>query len=53
MIGQGLATREIAERLHLSIKTVETYREHIKSKLGLKNSAELGRHAAQWVLENS
>jgi len=53
MIGQGLATREIAERLHLSIKTVETYREHIKAKLGLKNSAELGRHAAQWVLENS
>jgi DNA-binding NarL/FixJ family response regulator len=53
MIGQGLATREIAERLHLSIKTVETYREHIKAKLGLKNSAELSRHAAQWALENS
>ena len=53
MIGQGLATREIAERLHLSVKTIETYREHIKAKLGLKNSAELSRHAAQWVLENS
>jgi DNA-binding NarL/FixJ family response regulator len=53
MIGQGLATREIAARLHLSIKTVETYREHIKAKLGLKNSAELSRHAAQWVLENT
>ena len=52
MIGQGLATREIAERLHLSIKTIETYREHIKAKLGLKNSAELGRHATQWALEN-
>lgn len=53
MIGQGLPTREIAARLHLSIKTVETYREHIKAKLGLKNSAELSRHAAQWVLENT
>ncbi|MBI1914685.1 MAG: response regulator transcription factor [Planctomycetes bacterium] len=53
MIGEGLGTREIAERLHLSIKTIETYREHIKAKLGLKNSAELGRHAAQWVLENT
>jgi len=53
MIGQGLPTREIAARLHLSIKTVETYREHIKAKLGLKNSAELSRHAAQWVIENT
>jgi DNA-binding NarL/FixJ family response regulator len=52
MIGQGVATREIAERLKLSIKTVETYREHIKAKLGLRNSAELSRHATQWVLEN-
>jgi DNA-binding CsgD family transcriptional regulator len=53
MIGQGLPTRDIAVRLHLSIKTIETYRENIKSKLGLKNSAELSRHAAQWALENS
>lgn len=53
MIGQGLPTREIAARLQLSIKTVETYREHIKAKLGLKNSAELSRHAAQWVMENT
>jgi DNA-binding NarL/FixJ family response regulator len=52
MIGQGLSTRQIAERLFLSVKTVETYREHIKSKLGLKNAAELSRHAAQWALEN-
>ncbi len=53
MVGEGLGTREIAERLRLSIKTIETYREHIKAKLGLKNSSELGRHAAQWVLENT
>jgi DNA-binding NarL/FixJ family response regulator len=53
MIGEGLPTREIATRLHLSVKTIETYRENIKAKLGLKNSAELSRHAAQWVLEHS
>jgi DNA-binding NarL/FixJ family response regulator len=53
LIGRGLTTRAIAEHLYLSVKTVETYREHIKAKLGLKNGAELARHAAQWVLENS
>jgi len=53
MLGQGLTTGAIADKLQLSVKTIETYREHIKSKLDLKNSAELGRHAAQWVLENS
>jgi DNA-binding NarL/FixJ family response regulator len=52
LIGQGLTTRKIAEKLHLSPKTVETYRENIKSKLNLKNAAELNRHAVQWALEN-
>ena len=52
LIGQGLSTREIAERLHLSVKTIETHREHIKEKLGLKSGAELSRHAVQWALEN-
>ncbi|MEW4527176.1 response regulator transcription factor [Maioricimonas sp. JC845] len=52
MIGQGIPTREIAERLHLSPKTVETYRENIKSKLGLRNAAELTQHAVQWILES-
>jgi DNA-binding NarL/FixJ family response regulator len=52
LIGRGLTTREIANRLHLSIKTVETYRDNIKGKLGLANSAELVRHAVQWVLES-
>jgi DNA-binding NarL/FixJ family response regulator len=51
LIGQGLTTRAIAELLHLSVKTVETYREHIKAKLGLRNGAQLARHATQWVLE--
>jgi DNA-binding NarL/FixJ family response regulator len=52
LIGQGLTTRQIAERLHLSYKTIESYRENIKAKLSLKNAAELNRHAVQWVLEN-
>lgn len=53
MIGQGLTTREIANKIHRSIKTIETYRENIKSKLHLKNASELSRHAVQWVLENN
>jgi len=51
LIGNGLATKQIAGRLHLSPKTVETHREKIKSKLNLANSNELSRRAVQWVLE--
>lgn len=51
MIGQGLATKQIAGRLHLSPKTIETHREKIKSKLRLSNSLQLNRRAVQWVLE--
>ncbi len=51
MIGQGLTVQQIAVRLHLSPKTVETHREKIKQKLNLKSSAELSRRAVQWVLE--
>ena len=51
-IGRGHTTREVAEKLHLSSKTIETYRENIKSKLGLRTSVELMRRAVQWVLEN-
>lgn len=51
MIGKGLATKQIAARLGLSPKTIETYREHIKQKLSLANSTELTRSAVQWVLE--
>jgi DNA-binding NarL/FixJ family response regulator len=49
MIGEGFGTREMAEKLHLSIKTVETYRAHIKDKLGLQDANELLRTAIQWV----
>lgn len=51
MIGKGLATKQIAAKLGLSPKTIETYREHIKQKLNLANSTELTRSAVQWVLE--
>jgi DNA-binding NarL/FixJ family response regulator len=49
MIGRGLGTRRIAEDLHLSIKTIEAYRMHIRDKLKLKNGTELLQHAIQWV----
>ncbi len=51
-IGQGAKTQEIAAQLHLSIKTVETYRDRIREKLDLKDGTELARCATQWVLEN-
>ncbi|HMO52050.1 MAG TPA: response regulator transcription factor [Kiritimatiellia bacterium] len=49
LIGEGRGTREIAESLHLSIKTIETYRAHIKEKLSIKSAAELARAAVNWV----
>lgn len=49
MIGEGLATRDIADRLHLSVKTIETYRSHIKDKLNIANAIELVRQAVQLV----
>ena len=52
MIGHGQTTRQIAKKLHLSPKTIETHREHIKTKLHLENNNELVRQAVQWALEN-
>lgn len=49
LIGQGLDMREIAERLHLSIKTAEVHRGNIKQKLKLKSVGELIRHAVRWI----
>jgi DNA-binding NarL/FixJ family response regulator len=50
LIGEGHGTRQIAEELHLSIKTVESYQGHLKEKLGLKNSRELVQYAIQWMI---
>lgn len=52
LIGQGRTTRQIADSLRLSIKTVETHRDHIKVKLSVDSSAELIRRAVRWVEEN-
>ncbi len=49
LLGQGVATREIAERLSLSVKTIESYRANIKRKLDLRNATELMRFAVDWV----
>lgn len=49
LIGEGRSTRQIAEELRLSVRTVEAYREYIKSKLNLKNATELVQHAFHWV----
>lgn len=49
LTGSGVSTREIAERLHLSVKTVESYRARIKDKLNVKTAAELMQRAVQWV----
>jgi DNA-binding NarL/FixJ family response regulator len=53
LISRGLTTREIASKLLLSIKTIETHRDHIRMKLKLKNSTELIHHAVQWFLESN
>ena len=52
-IGHGMATRAIAERMHISPKTVETYRANIKSKLGVSTSAEMVQRAVLWVESQS
>jgi len=49
LIGAGYGTREMAQKLHLSIKTIETYRAHIKEKLDLVDANELLRTAITWV----
>jgi DNA-binding NarL/FixJ family response regulator len=49
LIGAGLPTREIATRLHISPKTVDSHREHIKDKLKLDGATELLKYAVQWV----
>jgi DNA-binding NarL/FixJ family response regulator len=52
LIGEGVKTTDIAERLNLSVKTVETYRDRIRKKLDLSDGTKLTHYATQWVLEN-
>jgi DNA-binding NarL/FixJ family response regulator len=52
LIGEGHGTRQIAEELHLSIKTVESYQSHIKEKMALRNGRELVQHAIEWTIGN-
>jgi DNA-binding NarL/FixJ family response regulator len=49
-IGNGLSTRQIADAMYLSVKTIERYKENIKAKLGIQHATQLVQHATQWVL---
>jgi len=50
LIGEGHGTRQIADELHLSVKTIESYQAHIKEKLVLRNARELVQHAIEWTV---
>jgi DNA-binding NarL/FixJ family response regulator len=50
LIGEGHGTRQIADQLHLSVKTIESYQAHIKEKLALRNARELVQHAIEWTV---
>jgi DNA-binding NarL/FixJ family response regulator len=53
LIGRGHGTGRIAEELHLSVKTIETHRAHMKEKLKLKDSEELTQYAVSWMAHES
>ncbi|MEI8206428.1 MAG: response regulator transcription factor [Kiritimatiellales bacterium] len=52
-IGKGKGTASISVTMHLSVKTIETYRARIKAKLGVRGSAELVQRAVQWIIEKN
>jgi DNA-binding NarL/FixJ family response regulator len=52
-MGRGMTTAQIAEKLTLSIKTIETYREHLKQKLNVQTGPELLRYAIEWSLDQN
>jgi DNA-binding NarL/FixJ family response regulator len=52
MIGNGLTLLQIARKVYIGVKTVETHKRRIKQKLKLENTAQLARNAAQWALKN-
>jgi len=49
LLGKGMGTKQVADSLGLSVKTIETYRSNIKSKLGMSSSSQLLKEAAVWV----
>jgi DNA-binding NarL/FixJ family response regulator len=51
LIGAGISTREISQRLGLSMKTVDAHRRHMREKLNLRTTSELIRYAMQWVAD--
>jgi DNA-binding NarL/FixJ family response regulator len=53
LIGQGIHSCEIASQLNVSVKTVDTHRERIKRKIGVKNGSELISFASAWLAEQS
>ena len=53
LIGKGRDVREIAKALHISTKTVETHRAHIKEKLNLPNARQVARFAVQWLAQQA
>jgi DNA-binding NarL/FixJ family response regulator len=53
LLGDGYGTREIARRLNVSVKTIDSYREHLKLKLGLANGTELVQHAISWAASDA
>ena len=53
LIGNGVATRKISEKLNISVKTVETHRARIKDKLGIQNSTELVHYAVNWIKQDT
>jgi DNA-binding NarL/FixJ family response regulator len=53
LLGKGESTRSIAETLHLSVKTIETHRAHIKEKLGFRESEEMVKFAIDWVAQQT
>jgi DNA-binding NarL/FixJ family response regulator len=49
LIGEGYSTRQVAAKLNLSVKTIDSYREHLKLKLQLESGKDLVRYAIQWM----
>jgi PAS domain S-box-containing protein len=53
LIGHGYGNKHIAEKLHVSVKTVENYREKLKNKLSIESSSELVQFAVQWIIDKT